>query len=164
MRRIAVWIRARDSHVQPALRIFVNVRRRRVAFRRPTALVGISWRLVDVDVVEAFEAAAAVSSWRFLFRGRRRRLLWRWWRDRQGRIGIGRCRGSERLRFLPRQRFDNLIDGRRFFIVIGWGLHVVVYGCARLRLLDLDQAIGDAALGSDGEKLSGGMDGDGVAP
>src|SRR5215472_6956278 len=151
MRRKALCIRARDSHVQPALRIFVNVRRRRVAFRRPTALVGISWRVVDVDVVEALEAAAAVSSWRFLFRGRWRRLLWRWWRERQGRIGIGRSRGSERLRFLPRQWFDDFVDGRRFFIVIGCGLYIVIYGPGCLRLLDLDQPISDATLGGDGE-------------
>src|SRR5262249_58554699 len=116
MRRKALCIRARDSHVQPALRIFVNVRRRRVAFRRPTALVGISWRVVDVDVVEAFEAPAAVSSWRFLFRGRRRRLLWRWWRERQGRVGIGRSRRRERLPFLPPRRLHAFVDrGWSFF-------------------------------------------------
>src|SRR5262249_9462368 len=90
VRRKALRVGTRDLHVQAALRVFVDVTRRRRASCWPAAGVGIPLGAgaAERDVVEAFKAAAAVSSRRFLFfRGRRRRLLWRWWRGRQGRIG-----------------------------------------------------------------------------
>src|SRR6516165_741360 len=118
MRRKALRVGACDPHVQPALRIFVDVCRRWAAFRRFAASVGIPRRGKVVDnVLEALEAAVAVSS-RRLLRGRRwRGLFWRRWRRWRGWISVDRPRGGDLLRFLPRQWFDDLVDRRRFSII-----------------------------------------------
>src|SRR5262249_61769385 len=107
MCRKALRVRARDLHIEPAQRVLVNVRRRRDAFRRPTTLVGILWRVVDV--VETFEAAVAVSSRRLLRRWRG--LFWRRWRGWRRRIGVDRSRGGELLRFLAPQCVDEFLCG-----------------------------------------------------
>src|SRR5262249_62307896 len=105
MCRKALRVRARDLHIEPAQRVLVNVRRRRAAFRRPTTLVGILWRAVDV--VETFEAAVAVSSRRLLRRWRG--LFWprgRWW---PRGVRDGRSRGGQLIPFLTRAGSGGLL-------------------------------------------------------
>src|SRR5262245_7716618 len=129
MCRKALRVRARDLHIEPALRVFVNVGYRRGAFRRFAAGVGILMStILWSDVLEALEAAAAIFTrwffflWQWRWRELWRRGRWRW--RRRGRINVNSPRG-EFLRFFPRQGFDNLVYRCRLLFVLGRRLYVV---------------------------------------
>src|SRR5262249_40759176 len=118
----------------------------RGALRRFAALIGILTPRI-LNVVEPLEAAAAVSS-RWLLWWGWWRLSWRWRGGRRGGVGIHRCRRGGLLRAFPRHGIDDLVDGGRLFVfIVECGLRIVRRN--RLRLFDLDQPIGDAALGGD---------------